>query len=31
MEKAGFSKRDIMMMPVREYISAIRHWLKTHS
>ena len=31
MEKAGFSKRDIKMMPVREYISAIRHWLMTHS
>lgn len=31
MEKAGFSKRDIMMIPVREYISAIRDWLKTHS
>jgi len=30
-EKAGFSKRDIMMMPVREYISAIRRWLKTNT
>jgi hypothetical protein len=30
-EKAGFSKRDIMMMPIREYISAVQHWLKTHS
>ena len=30
-KRAGFSKRDINMMPVREYISAVRHWLKTHT
>jgi len=29
--KDGFSKQDLKTMPVREYISAIRHWLKTHS
>ena len=27
----GFSRQDLNMMPVREYILAIRHWLKTHS
>jgi hypothetical protein len=30
-KKDGFSRQDLNMMPVREYIAAIRHWLKTHS
>jgi len=30
-KKDGFSSRDLKMMPVREYIAAIRDWLKTHS
>ncbi len=30
-KKAGFSRQDLNMMPIREYIAAIRHWLKTHS
>ena len=30
-KKDGFSKQDIKMMPIREYLSAIRHWLKTRS
>jgi len=30
-KKAGFSAQDLKLMPVREYIAAIRHWLKTHS
>jgi len=30
-KKDGFSRQDLKTMPVREYISAIRHWLKTHS
>jgi len=29
--QAGFSRHDLKRMPVREYINAIRHWLKTHS
>jgi hypothetical protein len=28
--KDGFSRHDLKTMPVREYIAAIRHWLKTH-
>lgn len=31
MEKLGFSRRELKTMPVPEYISAIRNWLKTHS
>jgi hypothetical protein len=30
-KKEGFSSHDLKTMPVREYIAAIRHWLKTHS
>jgi len=30
-KKDGFSRQDLNLMPVREYIAAIRHWLKTHS
>ncbi len=30
-KKDGFSRQDLNMMPVREYIASIRHWLKTHS
>ncbi|HEU4837550.1 MAG TPA: hypothetical protein VFS90_24180 [Pyrinomonadaceae bacterium] len=30
-KKDGFSPQDLKLMPVREYIAAIRHWLKTHS
>ena len=30
-KKEGFSRHDLNMMPVREYISAIQHWLKAHS
>jgi len=30
-KKDGFSRQDLNMMPVREYIAAIRDWLKTHS
>lgn len=30
-KKAGFSRHEFAMTPVREYISAIRRWLKTHS
>lgn len=30
-KQAGFSKRDLKTMPVREYSAAVRHWLKTHS
>ena len=30
-KKNGFSRQDLDMMPVREYIASIRHWLKTHS
>jgi hypothetical protein len=29
--KDGFSRHDLKTMPVREYIAAIRHWLKTHT
>jgi|SRR5215217_739693 len=29
--KEGFSRQDFNMMPVREYIASIRHWLKTHN
>jgi hypothetical protein len=29
-KKDGFSRQDLNMMPVREYIASIRHWLKTH-
>jgi hypothetical protein len=30
-KKDGFSRQDLKLMPVREYIAAIQHWLKTHS
>jgi hypothetical protein len=30
-KRDGFSKQDLKTMPVREYIAAIRHWLKTRS
>jgi hypothetical protein len=30
-KKSGFSRHDLSTLPVREYIAAIRHWLKTHS
>jgi hypothetical protein len=30
-KKDGFSRQDLNMMPVREYIAYIRHWLKTHT
>ena len=30
-KREGFLKQDLKTMPVREYIAAIRHWLKTHS
>jgi len=30
-KRDGFSRHDLKMMPVREYIAAIQHWLKTHS
>ena len=30
-KKDGFSRQDLNMMPVREYIASIRHWLKMHS
>lgn len=29
-KKDGFSRRDLKMMPVREYIAFIHDWLKTH-
>ena len=30
-KKDGFTRRDLKTMPVREYIAAVRHWLKTHN
>jgi hypothetical protein len=30
-KRDGFSRQDLKTMPVREYIAAIRHWLKTHT
>ncbi|MEN3327011.1 MAG: hypothetical protein V7638_1818 [Acidobacteriota bacterium] len=29
-KRDGFSRHDLNMMPIREYISAIRRWLKKH-
>ena len=30
-KKDGFSRQDLNMMPVREHIASIRHWLKTRT
>jgi hypothetical protein len=30
-KRDGFTQQDFNLMPVREYVSAVRHWLKTHS